>query len=43
MGEGKFSSRVGDWRIIYLISQPEKIILVEAIHFRQEAYKKISR
>jgi mRNA interferase RelE/StbE len=41
MGEGKLSSRVGDWRIIYHISQPEKIVYVEAIHSRQEAYKKI--
>jgi mRNA-degrading endonuclease RelE of RelBE toxin-antitoxin system len=43
MGEGKFSSRVGDWRIIYLISQQEKAVLVEAIHSRQKAYKKISK
>jgi mRNA interferase RelE/StbE len=41
MGEGKFSSRVGDWRIIYLVSEPEKAVLVEAIHSRQKAYKKI--
>jgi mRNA-degrading endonuclease RelE of RelBE toxin-antitoxin system len=43
MGGGKFSSRVGDWRIIFSISLPEKVVLVEAIHSRQEAYKKISR
>jgi mRNA-degrading endonuclease RelE of RelBE toxin-antitoxin system len=43
MGEGKFSSRVGDWRIIYLISQPEKAVLIEAIHSRQDAYKKIKK
>ena len=41
MGEGKFSSRVGDWRIIYLVSRAEKIVFVEAIHSRQKAYKKI--
>ncbi len=43
MGEGKFSSRVGDWRIIYLVSQPEEAVYVEAIHSRQKAYKKISK
>jgi mRNA-degrading endonuclease RelE of RelBE toxin-antitoxin system len=43
MGEGKYSSRVGDWRIIYLISQPEEAVFVEAIHSRQKAYKKISK
>jgi mRNA-degrading endonuclease RelE of RelBE toxin-antitoxin system len=42
LGEGKlFSSRVGDWRIIYLVSRTEEIIFVEAIHSRQKAYKKI--
>lgn len=43
MGEGKFSSRVGDWRIIYLVSQTDETVLVEAIHSRQEAYKKITK
>ncbi|MGD0970197.1 MAG: hypothetical protein ABSA04_02180 [Desulfobaccales bacterium] len=41
MGEGKFSSRVGGWRIIYLVSRTEKIVFVEAIDRRQKAYKKI--
>jgi len=41
MGKGKFSSRVGDWRIIYVVSQPEEAVFVEAIHSRQRAYKKI--
>jgi mRNA-degrading endonuclease RelE of RelBE toxin-antitoxin system len=41
MGEGKFSSRVGDWRIIYQINQAEKIIFIESIQSRQKAYKKL--
>jgi len=43
MGEGKFSCRVGDWRIIYTVSQPEETIFIEAIHSRQKAYKKIKK
>jgi mRNA-degrading endonuclease RelE of RelBE toxin-antitoxin system len=43
MGEGKISSLVGDWRIIYLVSQEDETVLVEAIHSRQEVYKKISK
>jgi hypothetical protein len=41
MGKGKFSCRVGGWRIIYLVSQAEKIVFVEAINPLQNAYSKL--
>jgi mRNA-degrading endonuclease RelE of RelBE toxin-antitoxin system len=41
MGEGKYSSRVGDWRIIYRVSQAEETLFVESIQPRQKAYRKI--
>lgn len=36
---GFFRFRVGDWRIIYDINPPEKIITVHKIGHRREIYK----
>jgi mRNA interferase RelE/StbE len=38
MAEGRRSSRVGDWRIIYRIDEGERVIFVMAIQHRSKAY-----
>ena len=35
-----YRMRVGDWRIVFEISAPEKIIMISAIRHRREAYRK---
>ncbi|OGZ56484.1 MAG: hypothetical protein A3H64_01040 [Candidatus Ryanbacteria bacterium RIFCSPLOWO2_02_FULL_45_11c] len=37
---GFFKLRVGDWRIVYEINHPERIITVHAIDKRDKVYKK---
>ncbi len=38
MFPGRRTSRVGDWRIIYEVNEPEKVIDVVSIRARREAY-----
>ena len=39
--EGLRSSRVGDWRIIHIVSEASKIIYVTAVRPRGEAYRRL--
>ena len=40
MGEGELTSRVGKWRILYLVNEAEKIIYVFSIEPREKAYRR---
>jgi mRNA interferase RelE/StbE len=40
MFPGIRSARVGDWRILYEIAEPEKLMRVTAVRPRREAYRK---
>jgi mRNA-degrading endonuclease RelE of RelBE toxin-antitoxin system len=40
MEEGKRYSQVGDWRIIFRIEAPNRVIFVTAIQHRSKAYRK---
>jgi mRNA interferase RelE/StbE len=40
MFPGTRAARVGDWRILYEIAEPERLIEVTAVRPRREAYRK---
>lgn len=40
MFPGTRSARVGDWRILYEIAEPQRLIKVTAVRPRREAYRK---
>jgi mRNA-degrading endonuclease RelE of RelBE toxin-antitoxin system len=40
MGEGEWTSRVGNWRIIYAANEAEKTIHVFSIEPRSRAYRR---
>ncbi len=40
MFPGTRSARVGDWRILYEIAEPERLIRVTAVRPRREAYRR---
>jgi mRNA interferase RelE/StbE len=40
MFPGTRTARVGDWRILYEIGEPERLIKVTAVRPRREAYRK---
>jgi mRNA interferase RelE/StbE len=39
MARGKRSSRAGNWRIIYVIHEDRKLVEIEAVKHRKEAYE----
>jgi len=39
MARGKRSSRAGSWRIIYQIHDDKKIVTIEAVKHRKDAYE----
>jgi len=39
--EGLRVSRVGDWRIFYIVNEAERKIFITAVYHRGEAYRKI--
>jgi len=39
MARGKRSSRVGTWRIIYEIHEDKKVVAIEAVKHRKDAYE----
>jgi mRNA interferase RelE/StbE len=41
MFPGRRSSRVGDWRIVYLVHENDKIVFITAIQSRQEDYNNL--
>jgi mRNA interferase RelE/StbE len=40
MGKGERITRVGDWRIIYAVDEPGKIVHIFSIEPRSKAYRK---
>lgn len=40
MGEGEWKTRVGSWRIIYLVDEAENTIYVFSIEPRSKAYRR---
>ncbi len=40
MGEGEWKTRVGNWRIIYVVNEVEKTIYVFSIEPRSKAYRR---
>jgi mRNA interferase RelE/StbE len=40
MFPGTRTARVGDWRILYEIAEPERLLRVTAVRPRREAYRK---
>jgi mRNA interferase RelE/StbE len=40
MFPGTRSARVGDWRVLYEISEPKRLMRVTAVRPRREAYRK---
>jgi mRNA-degrading endonuclease RelE of RelBE toxin-antitoxin system len=40
MGEGEWTSRVGNWRIIYLVNEVENMIHIFSIEPRSKAYRR---
>jgi len=40
MGEGEWTSRVGNWRIIYMVNELENMIQVFSIEPRGKAYRR---
>jgi mRNA interferase RelE/StbE len=40
MGEGEWKTRVGNWRIVYLVNEEENTIYVFSIEPRRKAYRR---
>ncbi len=40
-GRGEYRARVGDYRIVYLIHDPERVIEITRVRHRREVYRRL--